>query len=90
MNLTLSQWPGTGLIDVTLKLLLIVMLAALLAALLRRAAASTRHAVWLGAIVLLITLPVAALTWPQLELPLLPARPMAIADAPALDRAASA
>ena len=38
--------------------------------------ASTRHAVWLAAIVLLITLPIAAVALPQLSLPLLLARPM--------------
>ena len=76
MNLYLSQWSGAGLIDVTLKALLVVALAGCFAALLRKAAASTRHAIWLATIVLLITLPIAAVALPRLSLPLLPAKPI--------------
>ena len=73
MSLLLSQFAGLGLVDVTLKALLVIGLASLLAVGLRKVAASTRHAIWLAAIVLLITLPIAAVILPQLSLPLLPA-----------------
>jgi len=88
MNVYLPQWSGVGLIDVTLKALLIVVLAACIAAFLRKAAASTRHAVWLAAVVVLITLPIAAVMLPQLSLPLLPANPMDMPASTALDIAA--
>jgi len=76
MRLYLSQFAGAALIDVTLKALLAVALTGLFAALLRKTAASTRHAIWLTATVMLLTLPIAGLALPQLSLPLLPAEPI--------------
>jgi beta-lactamase regulating signal transducer with metallopeptidase domain len=76
MDLHLSQWSGAELIDVELKALLIFVLACCLAAMSRKAAASTRHAIWLAAIVLLITLPIAGLALPEFSLPLLPSTPI--------------
>ncbi len=60
MNLCFSRLSGAGLVDMTLKALLVVAIAGCFNTMLRRAAASTRHAIWLAAIALLITLPLAA------------------------------
>ncbi len=76
MNLHPPEWLGSGLIEVTLKALLVVVVAGCLTVALRKATASRRHAIWLAAIVLLITLPIAAFTLPQFSLPLLPAEPI--------------
>ncbi len=80
MNLFLSQLDGAVLIDAMLKTLLVVALAGFFAAMLRKRAASTRHAIWLAATVVLITLPMAAVVMPQLSLPLLPAEPNLVSN----------
>ena len=77
MRMYLSQFAGAALIDVTLKALLAVALAGLFAAVLRKTTGSTRHAIWLTATVMLVTLPIAGVALPQLSLPLLPAEPVA-------------
>ena len=69
MSLFFSQLDGAALFDALLKALLVVALAAFFAAVLRKRAASTRHAIWLAATVLLITLPMAAVVMPPLSLP---------------------
>ena len=77
MRLCLSQFFQTPLVDMTLRALVAVAIAGLLAALVRNAAASVRHAIWLAATVVLVTLPIAIFTLPQFPLPLLPAEPIA-------------
>ncbi len=88
MSLLLWQLDGAALIDAALKALLVVALAGFFTAVLRKRAASTRHAIWLAATVLLITLPIAAAVMPRLSLPLLPAEPIVVtseARSPPLD-----
>ena len=59
-------------LNIIAKTSVILFSAALFSIMLRRASASTRHAVWLLAIVSALLLPLAAILTPQLEWPVLP------------------
>ena len=75
-----SSWSGHTLVVLTFKALLVIALAACFAWVFRRAAASRRHAGWLAATVLLVTLPIATVALPKWALPLLPAESIETVD----------
>ena len=56
MQLYLSHFVGAAMVDVTFKALLAVAIAGFVVTMLRRTTASTRHAIWLTATVMLVTL----------------------------------
>src|SRR5438093_524206 len=63
---------------------------ALLSILLRRASASTRHAVWVLALLSSLLLPLAAILVPQLELPVMPQAGTSVSFSPVGNRMAPA
>lgn len=70
-------------LELIAKTVIVIALVAAFAAALRKAPATTRHALWLTAVALLVVMPLAAAALPELSIPVLPAPPTpAVTPAP--------
>ncbi len=74
-------------LNIIVKSTFILICAVLAGVLLRRASASTRHAVWMIAVLSILLLPAAAMMVPRLELPVLPQTAVSVRflQSPAID-----